>query len=303
MVQTRGEGSLSSDAVFLKLESLQPTGSFKVRGAFNSLLGLSEIQSAQGVITFSTGNHGRAVAYAAKQLRKKAVVCLSSHVPLYRRQAIERLDAELIVHGSSQDEAELRYLLERDTRSLVPVAPFDDAAVIAGQGTIGLELLADQPNLDTVLIPTSGGGLLAGIGVAVKKLRPTVRVVAVSVECSPVLQESVRAKQIVQLPERDSIADALLGGIGAENRYTLRAAQAFVDEFVTVSDVEIKAAMRAAFEQLGLVVEGAGAVGLALLLRGGAVVRGNAIAIIVTGRNVDPERHRQAIGLSQLAST
>ena len=277
----------SGVSIWLKLETLQPTGSFKVRGAFNRFLSLSPAERSAGVIAFSTGNHGLAVAYAAGRQAVKAVVCLSTHVPAYRVKMIESLGAEAVVHGSSQDEAEeLCHRLQRE-RGLVPVAPFDDPDIIAGQGTIGLELLEELPGLDTVLVPVSGGGLASGIAIALKSSHPNLRIVGVSARNAPVMHESVIQGKPVLMEERDTLADSLLGGIGKDNRYTLRLVRELVDGHIVVDEEEIAAAMAFALRHHGLVVEGGGAVGIAALRARKVGQCGNNVAVVVSGRNVD----------------
>ena len=177
-------------SVKMKLESLQNTGAFKVRGASNKILGLAPEQRNRGVITFSTGNHGKAVSFVSGRTGVKAVVCLSERVPKYRVEKIRELGAEVEVYGRSQDEAEERYYQLMDERGMIPVVPFDDPAVVAGQGTIALEMLLREPELDLLLVPLSGGGLLAGVAMAAKAIRPDMHVVGVSIEQSPAMLES-----------------------------------------------------------------------------------------------------------------
>ena len=162
-------------AVYLKLENLQHTGSFKIRGAANKLLSLAAGERARGVVAVSSGNHGRAVAYVARQLGIRAVICVSERVPAGKIDAIRRLGAELVVHGATYDEAEAHSLRLQAEQGLVRVDPFDDPAVIAGQGTIGLELLEDLPQVDTVVVPLSGGGLISGIAIALEAASPAIR--------------------------------------------------------------------------------------------------------------------------------
>ena len=275
-------------AVWLKLESLQNTGAFKVRGASNRILSLSPEERERGVITFSTGNHGKAVAWVASSVGIPAVVCMSEHVPEYRARAIGALGAEVVIHGHSQDEAEQEYLRLRDERGLIPVVPFDDPFVVAGQGTIGLEMLSAVPNLDTILVPLSGGGLLAGIALAAKSIKPDIRVTGVSIERSPAMLESVRAGKPVQVPENDTLADSLLGGIGVENHYTLPLISDLVDKHVVITEEEIARGMVYAFRHHSLVIEGSAAVGIAAIQSAKIDTAGDAIGVVVSGSSVDP---------------
>jgi threonine dehydratase len=277
-----------ADAFFMKLESLQNTGAFKVRGAANKILGLSEAEKKRGVITFSTGNHGKAVSFVSGRTGVKAVVCLSEHVPKYRVKKIRELGAEVEIHGDSQDEAEEHYYRQMEERGMVPVVPFDDPAIIAGQGTIALEMLWHQPDLDILLVPLSGGGLLSGVAMAAKTIRPSIHVVGVSIEQSPAMLESVKAGHPVAVEEKDTLADSLLGGIGRENHYTLPLVRKYVDEHVMVSETEIGRAMAYAFVEHSLVIEGAAAVGLAAVQAKKIDIKGKKAAAVISGSSVDP---------------
>jgi threonine dehydratase len=283
-------------SVHLKLESLQKTGSFKVRGAFNKILSLGEEERRRGVITFSTGNHGKAVACAAGESGMQAVVCVSEHVPSYRIQAIASYGAEVVVRGKSQDEAEKHYQRLQKDRKLIPVKPFDDPQIIAGQATIGLEIMEDLPGIDTVLIPLSGGGLLSGVALALKSANPSIRVVAVSIERSPAMQESVKAGKAVVVEERETLADSLLGGIGLDNRYTLPMVGELTDEFIAVSEEEIARGMTYVLKEHGLVLEGAGAVGIGALLAGKVGEPGGCTAVVLSGASVNLPRYLDVVG-------
>ena len=273
-------------SVHLKLESVQETGSFKIRGATNKLLSLTADERARGVITVSSGNHGRAVSYVARQLGVDAVVCVSERVPGNKVEAIEQLGAETVVHGESYDEAEAHAFRLQEERGLTWVHPFDDPSVIAGQGTIGLELLEDLPEIDTVVVPLSGGGLISGIALALKSANPAIRVIGVSMDRAPVMFHSLRAGAPIEMEEEETIADALAGGIGLDNRYTFRMVQEYVDETVLVSEEEIAEAMAYALENHHLVVEGGGAVGVAALLHRRVREMGCNVVVVLSGSNV-----------------
>lgn len=274
-------------SVHLKLEMLQPIGAFKIRGAANKILNLAEEVRGRGVVTASTGNHGRAVAYVASAIGVPAVVCISELVPQNKVDALQRLDAEVIVHGQSQDEAEERARLLSEERGLTLIHPFDDPLVIAGQGTIGLELMQDLPALDTVIVPLSGGGLISGIALALKSTNPAIRVVGVSMERAPAMAESLAAGKPVQIAEETTLADSLQGGIGLENHYTFRMVGELVDDVVLVSEEEIGEAMAYSLYEHHLVAEGGGAVGIAALRAGKIDVAGENVALILSGGNVD----------------
>jgi threonine dehydratase len=271
----------------LKLDSLQPIGAFKLRGAMNRVLQLTEEERKRGLVAVSTGNHGRAVAYAARQQGVHAIVCMSELVPKNKLEAIERLGAEIRIVGKSQDEATLEAdrLVEEEGRIFVP--PFDDAHVVAGQGTIGLEILDDFPEIETALVPLSGGGLIAGIALALKAANPAIRIVGLSMERGAAMHESLKAGKPVPVEEVASLADSLGGGIGLENRYTFPICRDLVDQTVLLTEEEIAEGMRHLFFEEGIVVEGGAAVGVSGLLSGKVDAKGHRTAIVVTGANID----------------
>jgi len=264
-------------AVYLKLECLQHTGSFKVRGAANRILSLSDQEKERGVITFSTGNHGKAVAYVAAQAGIKA------------------LGAEVSVKGRSQDEAEKNYRQLMASRNLVPVVPFDDPMIIAGQGTIGLEILSKLPDTDILMVQLSGGGLLAGMAMVAKSINPRIHVVGLSLERSPAMLESLNAGMPVQVEENDSIADSLLGGIGFDNQYTLPMVEKFADEHLLISEEEIKDGMFYVFDKHRLIVEGAAAVAVGALIHKKIKVNGKKVAALLSGSSIHSEEYIRII--------
>ncbi|MDE2654897.1 MAG: threonine/serine dehydratase [Gemmatimonadota bacterium] len=271
-----------SDA-WLKLESLQRTGSFKIRGAANRLLGLTPAERARGVVAVSSGNHGRAVAEVARILGIRATICVPDWADPSKLRSIRAAGARLIRAGPSYDEADERAAGLAVAEGLTRVHPFDDADVIEGQGTVGLELAEQLPGLGEVIVPLSGGGLVAGIGLALKPRG--VRVVAVSAQRASVMLKSLEAGRPLRIPDEETIASALSGGIGDDNRLTLQLVQEVVDEHIIVEEDAIRAAVRSAFRDHHLVVEGGGAVGLAALASGYRP-RGRA-AVIVSGGNID----------------
>jgi threonine dehydratase len=285
--------------VQLKLETLQETGAFKLRGAFNRLLHLSEAERERGVIAVSTGNHARAVAHAAGALGVPAVVCMSSLVPDNKVAAVRATGAEVRIAGRDQDEAEQVARQLAEARGLVFVSPFDDPHVIAGQGTIGLELLEDLPALDSVLVPLSGGGLIGGIALALKSADRSIRVIGVSMERGPAMVRSLEAGRPVAVEEEPSLADSLGGGIGLDNRYTFALVRDLVNETVLVSEAEIAAAMAHCYWQEQQIVEGAAAVGVAALLAGKIKAPGANLVVLLSGRNVDMRRFSEIVAISQ----
>ncbi|WP_460412961.1 pyridoxal-phosphate dependent enzyme [Thermus oshimai] len=285
-----------SASVWLKLEALQLTGSFKLRGAANKLLRLDPEVQRRGVVTFSTGNHGLAVAYMARTLGLEATVCVSRKADPAKLTAIRRQGAKLAVYGESQDEAEAYCYWLAEQRDLTVVKPFDDPEVIAGQGTMALELLEALPGLKAVLVPVSGGGLAAGVGMVLKSVDPSIRVIGVSMEGGAAMYHSLQRGSPVALPEVDTLADSLQGGIGQGNRYTLALVRRYVDEWVLVSEEAIGQGMAFLLGEHRLVVEGAAAVGVAALLEGRLDGLMGDVAVILSGRNVDPLRYLRAVG-------
>jgi threonine dehydratase len=280
--------------VLLKCEHHQTTGSFKLRGATNAVLSLSDDERTRGVVTFSTGNHGRALSHAAIAAGTRAVVCMSELVPQNKVDAIRALGADIRIVGRSQDEAGRAACELARAEGLSPVSPMDDAAVIAGQGTLGMEVMEDAPELETVLVPLSGGGLISGVALAVKTLSPRTRIIGVGSKSCPAMAASLQAGRPVEVPEEPSLADSLGGGIGLENRHTFEMTKRYVDGCVLVGEDDIAAAIRFAYEAEGEVIEGAAAVGIAALL-GGLVKPAGPTAIILTGRNIAPDLHRRII--------
>jgi threonine dehydratase len=273
--------------VYLKLENVHDIGAFKVRGAANKILSLSEEEKKRGVATFSTGNHGMAVAYVAKMLGMEAVVCISSRVPKAKVDSLKRLNAKIEIYGDSQDDAEERCYELAKEKGLTIIQPFDDPYVIAGQGTIGLEILEEIPNLTDVIVPLSGGGLLSGIGLALKSNDPNIRVTGVSIEHSAVMYESLKAGKPVRLEEKDTLADSLLGGIGLDNQYTFRMVRKYTDDIVLISEEEIAYGMAFMMDKHRMIIEGAAATGVAAILGNKIVHQEGAVAVIISGHNVD----------------
>ncbi|KRE24398.1 ectoine utilization protein EutB [Bosea sp. Root483D1] len=285
---------LCGHPIHLKLETRQPIGAFKLRGAMNAVLALDGDHSRRGLVTASTGNHGRAVAYAARELGLHATICMSALVPANKVEAIRSLGAEVRIVGRSQDDAQAEVERLVAEHGLAPIQPFDHPDVVAGQGTIGLELVEDMPDLACALIPLSGGGLAAGIAVAVKALRPSARIVGISMERGAAMAAALAAGHPVAMVEEETLADSLGGGIGLSNRVTFALCRDLLDEVVLLSETEIAAGIRHAARDEGEIVEGAGAVGIAALLAGKANPLGPT-ALIVSGRNIDEAVHRRIV--------
>jgi threonine dehydratase len=280
--------------VFLKLEHRQTTGSFKLRGASNAVAQLSADEKRRGVVAASTGNHGRALAHAARLEGVRAVICMSRLVPENKVAEIRRLGADIRIVGDSQDDAQVEVdrLVEAD--SLVMVPPFDNASVIAGQGTLGLEMMEAVPAAKTVLVQLSGGGLAAGIAAAVKGLSPSTRVIGISMERGAAMKASLDAGRPVHVEELPTLADSLGGGIGLSNRFTFAMCKSLLDDVVLLSEAEIAAGIRHAYAIEREIVEGAGAVGIAAILAGKVKLAGETV-VLLSGRNIDMDLHRSIV--------
>jgi threonine dehydratase len=268
----------------LKLETAQPIGAFKLRGAMNAVMSLPD--GVAGVTCCSTGNHGRGVAYAAALRGLRAVVCMSELVPEAKVDGIRALGAACHIHGTSQDEALAESQRLVAAEGLVEISPFDDAKVIAGQGTIGLEMLETRPDLATLLVPLSGGGLAAGVALAAKAINPAIRVIGVTMGRGAAMHASLAAGHPVEMAEVASLADSLGGGIGLHNQLSFALCQRYLDGSVLVTEEEIRDAMQVLFFEERMVAEGASVVGLAAVLSGKVAPTGPTAAII-TGRNLD----------------
>lgn len=302
IVASASLSAIAGVPVYLKLEQLQETGAFKLRGAVNRLSGLTPDEQARGVVTMSTGNHGRGVATAARKLGTRAVICMSRLVPANKVAAIRALGAEIRIVGASQDEAEVEAKRLVAEEGLVLVSPFDDAHIVAGQGTIGLEILEDLPEVGTVLIPVSGGGLAGGIALAVKTAAPRVRIVGISMDRGAAMYESLKAGHPVAVTEAESLADSLGGGIGLDNRLTFALMRDLLDDLILVGEEEIAAAMRHAYWAEQQIVEGGGAVGISVLLGGRAGRLPGPVLCLLSGRNVDMARFTEIVSAGPLAA-
>lgn len=250
-------------------------------------MSLSDDERSRGVVAVSTGNHGRGLAAAAKKLGIRAVICMGSLVPENKVAGIKALGADVRIVGENQEDAEVEAQRLMDEEGLVSAHPFDDIQVIAGQGTIGLELLEDLPDVATLIVPLSGGGLAGGVAFTLKSANPDIRVVGVSMDQGPAMIESIRAGKPVPVEEGPTLADSLGGGIGLENRYTFDLCRDHVDDLVTVTEGQIAAAMAHFFWEERVIVEGGASVGAAAVLNGLVPGLRGPVAIVVSGRNVD----------------
>ncbi|MEM2126920.1 MAG: threonine/serine dehydratase [Candidatus Bathyarchaeia archaeon] len=274
--------------VYLKLENQQVTGSFKVRGAMNKMLTLPREERERGVVAASSGNHAQGVGYVAKELGVEATVIVPKNTPKVKIEAIRRYGVKLVVHGDEYIEAE-RYAraIERDEGKIF-ISPYNDPEVIAGQGTIGLEMLEEIPELDVIIVPVGGGGLISGIACAVKGFSERVEVVGVQSVASPVMYESIRRGRIVEMELKESIAEGLHGGI-EEGSITFDICRRLVDEFILVEEGSIREAIRILACQQRQVAEGAGAAGVAAILENRDRFRGRKVGVVVSGGNIEGE--------------
>lgn len=302
MVPSFGLSRITGAEVRLKLETTQPTRAFKVRGAANVILSHNGIDPVKGVVAYSTGNHGRAVAYVAATLGLPVTVCMSHNTTSDKQDALRAMGATVRVHGDSQDDAgELARSLEAEGALLVD--PINDPLTTSGQGTIGLEIVEDWPEVDTVVVPVSGGALIAGVAQAVKSLSPNTRLVGVSMDRGAAMYESVRAGKPVVVDEVESLADSLQGGIGVNNDHSFEMVRDLVDDLLLVTEDEIGVAMAEAVIEERLVLEGAGATPIAALLFRQRDLFGRRIALVASGAMVDPttlttlvETHHSRVG-------
>ena len=271
--------------LYLKTENLQVTGSFKVRGAYYKMTRLSDEEKARGVIACSAGNHAQGVALAAKKNGIKAVICLPDGAPISKVEATKSYGAEVCLVEGVYDDAYNRALQLRDEKGYTFIHPFDDEDVIAGQGTIALELVEQISDLDAVLVPIGGGGLISGIAYTIKTINPKIKVYGVQAAGAPSMKNSVADGKIEELPSVSTIADGIAVKKPGENTYEL--CQKYVDEIVTVSDDEISAAILALMEQHKLVTEGAGAVSVAAAMFCKVDVYGKKAVCVLSGGNID----------------
>jgi threonine dehydratase len=294
LVDSTALSDITGVPVKLKLEHQQITGSFKLRGASNAISQLTKAQCQRGVVGVSTGNHGRGLAYAAREAGVRCIICMSTLVPKNKIDGIRSEGAEVCIVGTSQDDAQVEVdrLVAEEGMTMLP--PFDHKDIIAGQGTLGLEILQQWPEVKTALVQVSGGGLISGVALALKKTRPDIRVIGVSMQRGAAMYECLQAGKPMLVEEQATLADSLGGGIGVDNQYTFKMVRELVDDFVLVSEVEIAEAIRHAYWQERQIIEGSGAVGIAALLSGRVVAEGPTV-VLLSGGNIDMALHQRII--------
>jgi threonine dehydratase len=289
---SQSEGGHGPRSLFLKCENLQPMGAFKMRGACNFLAQLSPEARAAGVITYSSGNHGQAVALAAQRIGLRAVVVMPETAPRVKVDGVRSYGGEVIFAGTTSADRKIRAEAEAAARGLTIVPPFDHPWIIAGAGTCGLEIVEQCPDVTAIYAPIGGGGLLSGISTAVKALGPTVRIIGVEPAGAARMSASRAAGQPVRLEKTASIADGLL--TLQPGTLTFAHIQAFVDDIVTVEEAEIANAVRWLFEEAEIVAEPSGAASVAAVLKAGTSIGPGTVAVI-SGGNVSPEDHARYI--------
>ncbi|HUP89937.1 MAG TPA: threonine/serine dehydratase [Longimicrobiales bacterium] len=272
--------------IYLKLECWQRTRSFKVRGAFNAVASLSQEQRERGLVTASAGNHGQAVALAGREFHTRVTVFVPQDAPVTKKSRIAALGARLDESAAHYDEAERLAVEYAENRGATFVHAYSDHAVVAGQGTVALEILEELPTLRTVVVPVGGGGLVAGIGILLREVDPTIRVIGAQGEKTSAMHDAFRAGRVVDPVIEPTLADGLSGAV-SESSYGL--AKDVVDDIVLVSEDSIAQAIRALYNLDGVVAEGSAAVGVAALMAGKVPVEGTTV-VIITGGNIDASR-------------
>ncbi|NMB16087.1 MAG: pyridoxal-phosphate dependent enzyme [Firmicutes bacterium] len=278
-------GDMTGSKVFIKAENFQKAGSFKVRGAFNKILSLPEEKRAKGVIAFSSGNHAQAVAYAARALKIPATVVMPPWANPIKLKATRAYGARVVLYGQTSLDMASKAMEIKENESLELVHPFDDPMTIAGQGTIGLEILGAVPDINSVYVAIGGGGLIGGIALAIKSISPRTKIIGVQPVGSCSMLASRRAGRVTEIDQCVTIADGLVAKKPGENTFLL--ADKYVDEIITVEDEAIKAAMLYLLERMKLLVEPSGAVSLAGLLSGSVPLGPKSLAVL-SGGNCDP---------------
>lgn len=270
---------------YLKADCLQKTGAFKLRGAYYKLSTLTDEEKARGVIACSAGNHAQGVAFAARDMGIPAAICIPAGAPLSKIEATRSYGANVVLVPGVYDDAHAEAVRLRDEQGLTFIHPFDDERVMAGQGTIGLEIAEQLPDVDVVLVPIGGGGLIAGVASALRQLKPACRIIGVQAAGAASMADSLRAGHILTLPEVHTVADGIQVKTPGEKTFAI--CREAVDEVVTVGEAEIASAILTVLERQKLMVEGAGAVGVAAAMYGELDLRGKTVCALLSGGNLD----------------
>ncbi len=285
---------LTGADVYLKLENLQHTGSFKLRGAFNKLLSMSEDDRASGGVAASSGNHGAAIAYAMNELGVTGPIFVPEKTSSTKVDAIKRAGGDVRFFGSDGLDTEMHAREYAEQNGMVYLSPYNDLEVIAGQGTCGVEIAKQLPDVDAVFIAVGGGGLIGGVGAFLKSVSPSISVVACQPAASAVMTESVKAGRILDLPSEPTLSDGTAGGIEAD-AITFDICREIIDEYLLVSEQQIAAAMRGFIDAHHMLAEGAAGVAIAGLLASGDRFKGRQVVVIICGGNVSRETLKQVI--------
>ena len=278
-------GLVPDCSFYLKADCLQKTGAFKLRGAYYKIATLSDEEKARGVIACSAGNHAQGVAFAARDMGIPATICIPAGAPLSKIEATRSYGANVVLVPGVYDDAHAEAVRLRDEQGLTFIHPFDDERVMAGQGTIGLEIAEQLPDVDVVLVPIGGGGLIAGVASALRQLKPACRIIGVQAAGAASMADSLRAGHILTLPEVHTVADGIQVKTPGEKTFAI--CREAVDEVVTVGEAEIASAILTVLERQKLMVEGAGAVGVAVAMYGELDLRGKTVCALLSGGNLD----------------
>ncbi|MBZ5694646.1 MAG: threonine ammonia-lyase [Acidobacteriia bacterium] len=284
-VRSETFSKLTGNSIFFKLENLQMTGSYKERGALNKILLLTEQERGRGVIAASAGNHAQAVAYHATKRGIKAQICMPLTTPLVKVSATRGYGAEVILYGANYDEACEEALRRCAERNLTFIHPFDDESVIAGQGTLGIEMLEQQPEIEVLVIPVGGGGLISGVACAVKETNPKIQVIGVQTSKLPSMKAALEHNGPVTLPAKTTIADGI--AVRCAGTITFPLVKRYVDDIITVDDEEIANAILLLLEKEKTLAEGAGAVATAAVLQHKIPHKGKRVGVFIGGGNID----------------
>lgn len=293
---------MCSANVFLKLENQQVTHSFKIRGVINKLLNLSPREKARGVVTASAGNHGQAVAFGAQKLGFSAKIVVPTNTPKVKVEGIEQYGVDLLLFGENYPEAEKKAKELAQQEGRLYISPYNDKLIVAGHGTVGLEILEQLPNVDVVVVPVGGGGLISGISIAVKSLKPNVQVIGVQSEAVPIMYESLKAGKIVppHRHEPNTIAEGLSGGI-EKGSITFTIAQQYVDEVLLVKEETIRRAVYLLWKNEKQQVEGSGVAGVAMLLENNNFFVDQNVAVVISGGNIDDSLFKEIVAAQATA--